>query len=184
MTDMLTCLQERSSIRKYTGERIPQEKLEKILQAGLLSPTSRGLCPWEFIVVKNKDMLQRMTHCRKGSADMLGKADCAVVVLGDRSISDTVIEDCSIAMSNMHNMADSLGLGSCWLQGRNREAADGRPTEDFLRELLCFPENYVLEAVLALGIPAEKRAPRELDTLDYGKIHWEIYGEKQTGQKL
>ena len=178
MSDMLTYLQTRSSIRRYTGEKIPREKLEKVLQAGLLSPSGRGRCPWEFIVVRDRNILREMTSCRTGAADMLGGADCAVVVIGDRTLSDTVVEDCSIAMSNMHNMAYSLGLGSCWIQGRNRQAADGRSTEDFLRELLRFPEGYMLEAVLSLGIPAGRRGPRDLGSLNYSKIHDGVYGGK------
>ena len=46
MADMLTILQARSSIRTYTGEKVPREKLEKVIQAGLLSPSGRGIYPW------------------------------------------------------------------------------------------------------------------------------------------
>ena len=56
------------------------------------------------------------------------------------------------AMANLKKMADYLGLGSCWIQGRMREAEDGRSTEDYLRELLGFPAELKLEAVLAVGV--------------------------------
>ena len=129
------------------------------------------------MVVQDRMVLRQMVQCRAGAANMLAEADCAIVVVGVRA-SDTAVEDCSIVMSNMHNMADSLGLGSCWVQGRNRKAADGRTTEEFLRELLHFPENDLLEATLALGIPTGKRGPRDLASLDYGKVHWGVYGGK------
>lgn len=171
MNELMTILQNRHSVRHYTGEPIPEEFLQMILQAALLSPTGRNFCPWEFIVVRDKQVLQEMAKCRTGSANMLTEADCAVVVVADTTKSDTVIEDCSIAMSNMHLMADSLGVGSCWIQGRMRQAQDGRSTEEFLRSLLHFPEHYCLEATLSLGMPVQKREPKALDSLDQKKIH-------------
>ena len=72
---------------------------------------------------------------------------------------DAWVEDCSLALGNMHLMADYLGLGSCWIQGRMREAEDGRSTEEFLRELLAFPVELKLEAMLAVGIAESHPEP-------------------------
>ena len=72
-------------------------------------------------------------------------------------------------------MADGLGLGSCWVQGRLREAADGRSTEDFVRSLLGFPEHLRLEAILTLGIPAQHPEPHRLEELPLEKIHREKF---------
>lgn len=174
--DMLEILRKRRSIRKYTGEPVPEEALEKVLAAGLLSASSKGRKPWEFIVVRDRERLKRMSRCRVGAAGMLEGADCAVVVIGDEQKSDVWIEDCTIAMSNMHTMAASLGLGSCWIQGRSREAAEGGTTEDFLRTILKFPENFRLEAILSLGMPAVKPAAYELETLPTDKVHREFFG--------
>lgn len=121
-------------------------------------------------------MLENLSECREGAARMLAGADCCVLVLGDREKSDTIIEDCSIVMANMHLMASSLGLGSCWIQGRNRTAPDGRSTEEYVRELLCFPEQYQLEAILSLGDPAQAAQPYDLESLPYEKIHYEHFG--------
>ena len=106
---------------------------------------------------------------------MLEAADCAVVVLGDEEKSDVWVEDCSVAMANMHLMADSLGVGSCWIQGRLREAPGGRTTEAYLRELLEFPENYRLEAILSLGMPQNHPGAYELGDLLEGKVHRERF---------
>ena len=127
--ELIQMMQNRRSVRKYTGETIPEEKLEMILQAGLLSPTGHNSKPWEFIVVRDKEMLKALAKCRVGSAKMLEGADAAVVVLGDPAKTDVWTEDCSIAMTDMHLMADSLGVGSCWIQGRLRDAEDGSTTE-------------------------------------------------------
>ena len=97
------------------------------------------------------------------------------MVVADEKRTDVWIEDCSIVMANMHLMADSLGVGSCWIQGRLREAADGSTTEEYLGRLLGIPENYRLEAMLSLGVPAESKAVTALEELDMSKIHFEKF---------
>lgn len=173
--DFLDILQNRHSVRKYSGEEIPQSALLKILQAGLLSPSSRAICPWQLIVVQKKGTLYKMSECREGAAKMLANASAAIVVIADKTKSDVWVEDCSIVMSNMHLMADSLGLGSCWIQGRMRNASDGQTTEAYLRNLLGYPEEFGLEAILSLGVPAAHALRRELSDLPMSKVHFEGY---------
>lgn len=175
MMNLMQLLQHRRSIRVYKDEKVDDNKLKQILQAGLLSASSRNLKPWEFIVVKDRKMLEQMSKCRIGAARMLAGADCAVVVLADEEATDTWVEDCSIAMTNMQLMADSLGVGSCWVQGRLRTDATGRSTESYLRYLLDFPKEYKLEAILSLGMPGEVKTAHDLNELTWDKIHYEAY---------
>lgn len=173
---MQEILMKRRSIRRYTQERIPDEVLTQILNAGLLSPSSRGICPWEFIVVREKDCLAYLSGCREGGhASMLQGADCAVVVVANPENADAWIEDCAIAMSNMHLTADSLGVGSCWIQGRMRNAEQNITTEAYVRKYLQFPDTFQLEAILSLGMPAAFPKPHDLKNLPLKKIHWEKY---------
>ena len=169
--DLLEIMMNRRSIRNYTEEKIPREKLTKILKAGLLAPSGRKRRPWEFIVVEEKDTLVKLSQCRAHGSSMLKNAAAAIVVMADPAKTDVWTEDCSIAMSFMHLMADSLGVGSCWIQGRLREAADGRTTEEYIRELLAVPEDYRLEAILSLGMPSERSAAHSEDELLLDKIH-------------
>jgi len=67
------------------------------------------------------------------------------------------------------------GLGSCWIQGRCREAETGQTTEEFCRELLGVPENYKLEAILSVGVPGERPAGYTEADLKEEKIHWEKF---------
>lgn len=173
--DLLEVMRKRRSVRTYTGEPVSEEKLEKILMAGLLSASGRAIRPWEFIVVRDKETLKKLSAARAMGAKMLEDADCAIVVLGDEEKTDVWTEDCSIAMANMHLMADSLGVGSCWIQGRLREASDGRTTEAYVRELLDYPENYRLEAILSLGMPDKHPEARNLEELPMEKIHQEKF---------
>ena len=159
--ELLELMRTRRSIRKYTDAPVSEENITKILQAGMLSATGKGIRPWEFIVVTDKDVLQKMADCRAGSVKMLKEAPCAIVVLGNEDASDVWTEDCSAVMSNMHLMAHALGLGSCWVQGRSREAVDGRYTEAYVRDLLGYPENEKVQANLRIGVPAQEKAPYE-----------------------
>ena len=146
--DLLDVMLKRRSIRKYTGESIPEDKIKKILQAGLLSFSSRNFDPWEFVVVNDRELLKALSKCKKAGSAMLSEADCAIIVVGDREKADVWTEDCSIAMTYMHMMAADQGVGSCWIQCRLRETAEGQDSEDYVRKLLEIPENFGVEAIL------------------------------------
>jgi nitroreductase len=173
--ELIQIMRNRRSVRSYTQETVADHKLETILLAALLSPSGRARRPWEFIVVRDKNTLRLMSECRDGAAKMLEGADCAVVVIADAEKTDVWIEDCSIAMANMHLMADSLGIGSCWIQGRLRSDASGGSTEDYLRNILDFPKSHRLEAILSLGMPQSHPEPYSIDGLPMEKIHKEKY---------
>lgn len=173
--ELLEIMKNRRSVRTYTGEPVPQEKLDMIIQAGLLSASGKAIRPWELIVVRNKETVAKMAESRAMGARMLENADCAIVVLGDEAKSDVWTEDCSIVMANMHLMADALGVGSCWIQGRLRVASDDRSTEEYVREMLGYPENMKLLAILSLGMPEGKPAARTLEELPMEKVHQEKY---------
>ncbi len=175
MTDMLEVFQNRRSVRRYTEEPIPEEWIQKVLQAGLMAASGKSKYPFEFIVVKDRETLEKMSHCRVGVARMLNSAYCAIVVIADKTVSDTFLEDSCFAMANMHIMASLLGIGSCWIQSRVRNAEDGRSTEEYLREILGFPENYYCQAMLSMGMPAAVPKPHELEKLKYEKIHQEKF---------
>ena len=174
--EVLDIFLNRRSVRTYSGAKIPKEKIEKILYAGLSSASGRSRKPWELVVVEEKETLQKLSESRIGAAQMLKNAGCAIVVFADPQKTDVWIEDCSIVMSNMHLMADALGLGSCWIQGRLRETESGMTTEEYCRKLLHVPENFVLEAILSIGeLMEEHPQARKIEELSMDKVHWEKY---------
>lgn len=105
---------------------------------------------------------------------MLGGANCAIVVIADVAKSDVWTEDCAIAMANMHLMADHLGVGSCWIQGRLRKA-DELTTDAYVRGILHYPDHYELEAILSLGMAESRPKPHTVRELDTGRVHWEQF---------
>ena len=175
MSELLEILLKRRSVRTYTGEAVPSEKLDEIIKAGLLAESGRRRCPWELIVVKDKEMLKKLSECRDGSAKMLAGADAAIVVIADEEKTDVWVEDSSIVMANMHLMADHLGVGSCWIQGRLRKTPTGETTEDYLRGLLGYPDNFRLEAILSLGMYDVHPEAYTLADVKLEKVHYEKY---------
>ena len=165
-------LQKRRSVRKYTAESISQDKLEKILQAGLLAPSSRAIYPVELIAVGDKEMLCRLSGCKAAGAAMLKNADAAIVVVGDTARSDAWIEDCSITMTLMMLEATEQGVGNCWVQCRGRQTSEGTSTEEYIKALLGISENFGVLAILSLGMPAEEPEPRQLPDVNTTKIKY------------
>ena len=176
MNDLLEIMRTRRSVRKYTAQEISDEDVKKILSAALLAPSGHSKYPCEFIVVKNRETLDKMSHCRVNVAKMLETAFAAVVVIADKEKSDTIVEDCSVAMMNMELEAASLGIGNCWIQIRGRnDSADGSTCEEYLRGILNFPEKFACQSILALGYPEKMPRQRELDKLKFEKIHYENF---------
>lgn len=170
--EFLDILTSRYSSRCYTTEDIPEKSIQYILQAGLLAPSGRGIYPIDFIVVKDKNILKKLSECKISSAHMLNNANCAIVVIGDTSKSDMIIEDASIVMTIMHLAATNIGIGSCWIQCRNRYTNSGESTNSYIQRLLQYPSVYCVEAILSLGmIPTGEDIAKKSKTIDESRIH-------------
>ena len=173
--DILNTILARRSVRQYTAQPIPEETLNAILYAGLAAASSKNRRPWEFVLVRDRSMLDALGACRPGASNLLGKCTAAVVVCADAEAVDVWVEDCASTMTQMHLAADALGVGSCWLQVRLRKAEDGRDTADVVRELLGIPAKYGVMAILTLGMPASHPAPYTVNDLLLEKIHHEHF---------
>ena len=173
--ELLDLFRKRRSIRNYTGEAIPDEALKKILQAGLLAPSSRAIYPVELVIVRDKETLQKLSRCKATGAAMLAEADAAIVVMGDIAKSDAWIEDGAITVTLMMLEATELGLGSCWVQCRSREAAQGVSTEEYVRRLLNIPDRFGMLSILSLGVPKDALEARSLPAVKCEKVHYERF---------
>ena len=110
----------RRSIRKYSEEQLTPDETKKIFEAALLSPTSKNRHSWEFVAVEDKETREKLARCKPKSAEFIADAPLLVVVVGNPLISDAWVEDGSTAAINMQMQAEELGIGSCWIQVRNR----------------------------------------------------------------
>jgi nitroreductase len=93
-----------------------------------------------------------------------------VVVCCDETVSDVWVEDCSIAAIIVHLAAESMDLGSCWIQVRNRRHNAETTSEDYVRNILGIGHPLRVLAIIAIGIPDEVRAGHSFESLEQGKI--------------
>lgn len=161
----------RRSIRKYTDEALSPEQVKQILEAALISPSSKSTMGWEFVVIEEKEQLGKLALCKEFGAGPIAGAKLAVVVTADTTKSDVWIEDASIASIIMQLQAADLGIGSCWIQIRNRFGADGTPAEEYVREMLGIPGQYAVLSVITFGHKAEERKPYDPEKTKWEKVH-------------
>ncbi|MBC8492700.1 MAG: nitroreductase family protein [Chloroflexi bacterium] len=160
--DALEAIRKRRSVRKYTGDPIPREDLEKIVDAGRLAASGSNRQPWDFIVVTDRGMIDQL----KVAAQWMEKAAAIIAVVMDPS-SRWWIEDGSAAVENMLIASTALGYGSCWLEGYTL------PREEEFKALLDIPKEKRLLTLVPIGVPAEwpTREKKPLEEV----IHWERY---------
>jgi nitroreductase len=171
MSNFQELLIKRRSIRRFTEELLLPEETEKILKAALLSPTSKNGRSWQFIAVENKEMLQKLAKCKPHSATFIEECALAVVVLGNPLISDVWIEDASIASFSMQLQAEDIGVGSCWVQIREREYNENIPAADYVRDLLDVPMPFEVLSIIAFGKKIKERRPNDVESLTWENVH-------------
>jgi nitroreductase len=167
---MLELLRKRRSIRKFRKERIDPARLDELKEAVLRSPSSRGIKPWNFFFVRDAEVIKRLSICKEHGSTYLKDAPLAVVVCGDETASDVWIEDCSIAALILHLTAESLGLGGCWIQVRNRKHNADMTSEEYVREVLGITGPLRVLAIIAIGVPDEAKAGHPFESLERGKV--------------
>jgi nitroreductase len=172
---MYELLKARRSIRKFKDKQLEQEKLDTILKSALMAPSSRGRRPWEFVVVTDRELLQKLSNCREYGAGFLAGAPAAVVILADPEKCDVWIEDATITAIIMQLIAQSLGLGSCWVQVRERFTSTGQTAEDYVKDVLAIPGGFKVQCIVGLGYPAEDKPPHAEDETLLNKIHYNRY---------
>ena len=160
--DALEAIRKRRSVRKYSGDPIPQADLEKIVDAGRLAASGNNRQPWDFVVVTDRETIDRL----KVAARWMEKAGAIIGVVLDPS-SRWWIEDGSAAVENMLIASTALGYGSCWLEGYTL------PREEEFKALLGIPKEKRLLTLIPLGVPAEWPTPEKKSLEEV--IHWERY---------
>ena len=179
---MIESIKNRRSIRKFLDKPLEEEKLTTILEAARLAPSGNNAQPWHFIVVKDEKAKQVLA---KAVNEQVWIASAAAVIVavadsskrGEDSPGTFVdeespsmdlkrgIRDTTIAVSHILLEVDNQGLGACFCGGF---------TQKSVRPVLGVPEDKFVVAVIPIGYPAEKPAPRPRKAMDeIVKIgHW------------
>ncbi|HOK94971.1 MAG TPA: nitroreductase family protein [Anaerohalosphaeraceae bacterium] len=169
--DMIEYLRKRRSVRAFDNRPIEPDKIALLKEAVLRSPSSRNFDPWEFIFVDDKQLLEQLSRSKPHGAEFLKDAAVGIVVCADPAVSDVWIEDCAIASILAQLTAQSLGLGSCWIQIRQRFYNSRMSSETYIRNVLGIPEALCVLCIIAVGYPAEYPQPIPRRQLKDAKIH-------------
>ena len=156
--DVIEAIKKRYSVRRYQDTAVEKEKLESILEAARLAPSANNKQEWRFIVVRDKDIRQRLMQVAKDQA-FVGQAP---VVIACCAKTDSHVMTCgqqcypidvAIAIEHMALKATDEGLGTCWV---------GAFYEDKVKEILDIPQDIRVVQLLTLGYPVKlKPSPKD-----------------------
>ncbi len=166
----------RTSIRSYQERPVEQDKIEKLLRAGMAAPSAVDKRPWHFIVVTDKQVLNGLAQANP-NAGMAARAPLAIVVCGDKTkaltrVPDYWVQDASAATQNILLAAQGMGLGAVW--------TGTYPVTDRVEKVaaaLNLPEHIVPFCTIVIGYPEKYQAPK--DKWDEGNISYNTYGGKK-----
>ncbi|MFH0914882.1 MAG: nitroreductase family protein [bacterium] len=156
----------RRSIRRYTDKPVSDDLVTELLRAAMAAPSAQNQQPWQFVVVRDKDLLEGLAAAQP-YAGMTRDAQVAVVICGDLRREKSPgfwVQDCAAATENLLIAANAAGLGAVWTGTYPREERVAN-----VRALLDLPDHIIPFAVVPIGYPAEHPAPAE--RFDARRIH-------------
>ncbi|MDL2246944.1 nitroreductase family protein [Methanobrevibacter sp. OttesenSCG-928-K11] len=163
----------RKSIREFQEKDVEDEKIERILKAGMQSPSAHNSQPWEFLVIKNKNSLKEISSMSP-YAKLASKANTLIVVLGnlnkinDKKTEMWFMQDLSACTENILLQIVEEDLGGVWLGFYPEEER----TNKFI-DYFKLPEHIIPFSVIALGYPLNDYKAE--DRFDKKRIHYENY---------
>lgn len=167
----------RRSVRKYAPGRIDDEVINEIMKVAAAAPTSFGHKPVEYVVVRDKEVIERLGACKVRGGSQINGADTVVVVMvktADEKAAEFWIEDGAIASAYILLAVEQYGLGACWVHIRNRMGREATSDEE-IRAILGVPDGYTVLNFVAVGEKGEEKTPYELNDLPMQNIHFEKF---------
>ncbi len=166
----MNAIETRRSVRTYTDAPIEPAQIEAVLRAAMQAPSAKNQQPWEFIVVQNKETLEKLSHLGP-FATMLSSAAAAIVVMGntqDLPRLERWHQDASAATQNLLLRAAELGLGAVWIGVAPKEEP-----MTFVKEIFALPDHLQPFCLVAMGHPKAENANHFVDRFDQSRIHYE-----------
>ena len=170
MSDAITVIHSRKSVRNFTGQEVSMALLDKIVRAGMAAPSAVNMQPWSFVVVTYRQTLD-MLNDGLPYAKMLGKAGAAIIVcaIPEKAydgLKEFAVIDSTLAGENILLTAEALGLGAVWTAAY--------PYEDrmnVVRKVLGIPDNIIPLNVIPIGYPAGTDKPKNKYKPE--NVHWQ-----------
>ncbi|MDO5027979.1 MAG: nitroreductase family protein [Bacillota bacterium] len=171
-------LKKRRSIRLFQDKKIEEEKIREILQAGLYAPSGMRRNPWEFVVLSDPEDMKKAALAKKDQPVFEDKGSHIILILTDHVASNTYIEDSAIVATIMQLKIAELGLGSCWVQLRQRSTPSIADSEAYLRKTFNIPDQFSICQMLVLGYPGEDKGEKEAASFEK-KVHFNSYKQNE-----
>lgn len=163
--DVMTAIEKRREITKFTNKEIPGQVLEQLIQSLYLAPSGNNLPSREFILVEDKDLLGKLSNTTP-YMKWLSDAAAGIVITGNQKLSKYWLQDASIAGAFLWLSAVSHGLGAAWGAVYHAESEqESAEREVYVRKLLQIPDDLRVVAVLGLGYPEVEPEPKEMYSL-------------------
>lgn len=158
---ILDNIQSRVSVRQFTGEKILQEHVEKLLHAAMAAPSAINKQPWAFIVVTDQQLLDQMgeamPNCRCNNGAAVAFVMCGDLTKAiDGEMNGFWIHDVSAATENLLLAAHAMGLGAVWTGVYPR-----MERVKTVQEMLQLPEHIIPLCIVPVGVPAEQPAVKD-----------------------
>ena len=141
--DLFEAVETRASVRGFHRHKITDEMLRKILDAGRRAPSGYNLQPWEFIVVRDREVLSKLGRIQ----GCISQAEVAIAIVADEKSTKYWKEDSAAAIENMLLAIVALGFVSLWVEGYVLM------NERYGKDVLGVPGNLRLLAILPIGKP-------------------------------
>jgi len=142
----------RRSIRRFKDTPVPYELIEKALEIVRFAPSAHNRQPWIFLVVRDKEKLQKLAEIHRWSKPILG-SQVAIIVFSDSNISPrSHVVDGSIAATYLWLALHCVGLSTVWINTLDQV--------EEIRKIVNAPENLMPIAIFPVGFPAESPPPR------------------------
>lgn len=151
--DFYKVIRTRRSVRSFKKDPMPEEVLNRVLEAARVAPSGSNRQPWKFILVKNETLKQKMISACDNQ-EFIAEAPLIVVACGQKLPINrggymgemSMLVDVSIAFTHLILAARAEGLGTCWIGAFENEE---------IKKLLEVPDEYEVVAVTPLGYPSE-----------------------------
>ncbi|MGO8757940.1 MAG: nitroreductase family protein [Terracidiphilus sp.] len=164
MNSAIAAIRDRRSIRAYAGQPVERAIIEEIVDCARLAPTAMNDQPWDFVVLTDRDDLERIPPML-GHAEFIANAAFAVLVLARDT--NYAVEDSCAATENLLIAAAAHGIGSCWVAGTKQEYGP------VVAKAFGAPEDRQLIAIVSFGYPAETPQVEKRPLADV--LHWERF---------
>ncbi|MFI3280826.1 MAG: nitroreductase family protein [Rikenellaceae bacterium] len=148
-------VKKRRSIRKYSDKQVEQSTIDALLEVTLQAPSSRNSHSTHFMVIRNREIIEKMAQMRDYGSAFVKRAPIFILVMGDKEATDLWEVNCSISATMMQLSATDLGLSTCWVHVDGRpqlkEQPQGATAEEHLRSLVEIPANFGVLCGIAVG---------------------------------